>query len=190
MNALGSARRALRLARGGVIVAAALLVVAVARRGGSVEVDALPLEPVSVSGAAIGAGGAASSAKGDAASGATGTASNGSAGGAPVDISRIVAGDPFSPVRAAPEVPYRLGAVEPVVRRVVVAPQQVRLLGTVVRPTGRSFAMCQAANGPATVVYPGQRIGGLVLESVSQGSAVFIDDEGTRVTLRVPGNGR
>jgi hypothetical protein len=181
MTTLGSARRALRLARGGVVVAAGLLLVAVARRG-SVEVDALPLEPIGLSGVSTGAGGAASS--------AAGSVSSGISNGAPADISRIIAGDPFSPVRAAPEVSYRLGAVEPVVRRVVAAPQQVRLLGTVVRPAGRSFAMCQVAAGPATVVYPGQRIGGLVLESVSQGSAVFIDDEGTRVTLRVPGNGR
>jgi hypothetical protein len=182
MNALGSARRALLLARGGTIVAATLLVVAVARRGGSTEGDALPLEPVRSSDVATKTGSAASN--------GAGSVSDGSAGSAPVDIARIFAGDPFSPVRAAPEVPYRLGAVEPVVRRVVAVPQQVRLLGTVVRPTGRSFAMCQVATGPATVVYPGQRIGGLLLESVAQGSAVFIDDEGTRVTLRVPGNGR
>ena len=182
MNTLGSARRALRVARGGAIVAAGLLLVAVARRGGSVEVGALPVEPGASSQVATGPGGGTSTTPGG--------PSSGSSGGSSVDIARIVAGDPFSPIRASPEVPYRLGAVEPVIRRVVAAPQQVRLLGTVVRPTGRSFAMCQVADGPATVVYPGQRIGGLVLESVLQGSAVFIDDEGTRVTLRVPGNGR
>lgn len=105
------------------------------------------------------------------------------------DLARIVARDPFSPIRKAPEVPYRLVAADEVPSQRA-SPVVVRLLGTVVRASGPSFALCQLANGPPRAVYPGQRVGTLVLESVGQGSAVFIGDNGERLTLRVPGPGR
>jgi hypothetical protein len=106
-----------------------------------------------------------------------------------VDVARLLARDPFSPVRSAPEVPYRIGATAAVTD--VVRPQRatVRLLGTVVRASGRSFAMCQVAGEAAKVVYPGQSIGGLTLESVAQGSAVFTDETGARVSMRVSRTG-
>jgi hypothetical protein len=110
------------------------------------------------------------------------------AGADPTAIARLLAGDPFSPRRAPPEQPYRVAA-SPGAARDPAPVAQVRLLGTVVSGPGRSFAMCQVANEPARVVYPGQRIGALTLDSVSQGSAVFFDDAGTRVVLRVPRTG-
>lgn len=104
------------------------------------------------------------------------------------DIARLIARDPFSPLRAAPDVPYRIGAAgtDSIFMR---SPVPVRLLGTIVRAAGRSFAMCRIEGEPARVVYPGDRIGELTLESVSQGSANFIDDAGARVVLRVPRTG-
>lgn len=106
-----------------------------------------------------------------------------------VDVVRLLTRDPFSPVRSAPEVPYRIGGVIGVAG--IVQPQRatVRLLGTIVRASGRSFAMCQVVGEPAKVVYPGQSIGGLTLESVSQGSAVFTDETGARVSMRVSRTG-
>lgn len=106
-----------------------------------------------------------------------------------IDISRLLARDPFSLVRSAPEVPYRIGEVATIVRPDAPRSRPVMLLGTIVRSTGRSFAMCQVPGGPAQVVYPGQVIGGLTLESVAQGSATFTDESGARVTLRVTRTG-
>jgi hypothetical protein len=166
MGTMRSAQRTLLLSQGGVVLAAMLLVAAVFRGGEPLAVTTLGADAVA-----------------GASSGPTANSRSG------IDLSRLVDGDPFSPVRAAPEVRYRIGAVEAVVARAPALPP-VRLLGTIVRPTGRSFAMCQVGEGPARVVYPGDRIGALRLESVSQGSAEFIDDEGARVVLRVPGNGR
>lgn len=104
------------------------------------------------------------------------------------NVALLVAHDPFSPLRTAPEVPYRVGAAvaDSIVMR---SEQPVRLLGTVVGGTGRSFAMCRIEGQPARVVYPGERIGGMTLERVLQGSAVFIDEAGARVELRVPRTG-
>lgn len=107
----------------------------------------------------------------------------------PQDVRRLVARDPFSPLRTAPEVPYRLGSVENSVRTPDVLAGTVRLLGTVVQASGGSFAMCQLGSAPPQMVYRGQRIGALRLESVSQGSAVFIDDAGLRIVLSVPRSG-
>lgn len=105
-----------------------------------------------------------------------------------VDISRLIARDPFSPTREAPAVPYRIGSA-PTATVVREQAQPVTLLGTIVRPTGRSFAMCQLGAEPPRVVYPGGRIGNLTLESVTQGSASFVDAAGRRVVLHVPRSG-
>ena len=107
---------------------------------------------------------------------------------AQTDLSRLVARDPFSPLRAAPDVAYQIGVL-PSDRPAVVERPTVRLLGTILRAGGRSFAMCQLANQPVRMVYAGERIGTLTLETVSQGGAVFIDDSGARVTLRVARTG-
>jgi hypothetical protein len=104
------------------------------------------------------------------------------------DLSRLVSRDPFSPFRAAPDVAYQLGTT-PADQPVVAQRQIVRLLGTIVRDGGRSFAMCQLAGQPVRMVYTGDRIGTLTLETVSQGGAVFMDDSGERVTLRVARTG-
>ncbi len=101
------------------------------------------------------------------------------------ELARTIALAPFSPRRAPPEVVYTIGRpASPAAP--VVAPSTILLLGTVVSESGRSFAMCQEGGGPPKLVYPGQRIGTLTLESVSQGSAIFTDIAGSRVVLRVP----
>lgn len=108
------------------------------------------------------------------------------AAGVPTDaeLLRAIATDLFSVDRTAPGARYRLersGAAA------TVAPlRSVRLLGTVVVAGGRSFAMCQLDADPPRVVYPGQRIGAMTLQDVSQGSATFTDNAGVRVMLRVP----
>ena len=105
-----------------------------------------------------------------------------------LDLSRLIARDPFSPLRAAPDVPYRIEGVT-ATPAAIIDTRSVRLLGTVVRASGRSFAMCQFGGEPARMVFPGQRIGGMTLESVSQGSAVFIDGAGARIVVRVSRTG-
>lgn len=108
------------------------------------------------------------------------------------DIARAVATDLFADDRAAPSVRYRVGAIESkpaaFVAPIVVAPQ-LKLAGTVIAADGHSFAMCQLGAEPAKIVYVGQRIGTFTLRDVSQGSAVFTDDSGKRVVLRVPNGG-
>jgi hypothetical protein len=107
------------------------------------------------------------------------------------EFTHAVATDLFADDRAA-SVRYRIGATETkaatFVAPIVVAPQ-LQLSGTVVAADGRSFAMCQLGAEPAKIVYVGQRIGTFTLRSVSQGSAVFTDESGKRVVLRVPNGG-
>jgi hypothetical protein len=101
-----------------------------------------------------------------------------------VDLSRAIATDLFAVDRTAPAVRYRLERATAVT---TLAPERaVQLIGTVVVAGGRSFAMCQLGADPPRVVYPGQRIGAMKLESVSQGSATFTDANGARLLLRVP----
>ena len=108
------------------------------------------------------------------------------------EFTHAVATDLFADDRAAPSVRYRIGATETkaatFVAPIVVAPQ-LQLSGTVVAADGRSFAMCQLGAEPAKIVYVGQRIGTFTLRGVSQGSAVFTDESGKRVVLRVPNGG-
>lgn len=107
---------------------------------------------------------------------------------APVETGRLIAHDPFSPVRSAPDVPYRIAnASTPAIAAEAARP--VRLLGTVVRPLGRSFAMCQLGAEQPRMVYQGDKIGNLTLQSVAQGSAVFSDGDGKTVVLQVPRSG-
>jgi hypothetical protein len=101
------------------------------------------------------------------------------------EFAHAVATDLFADDRAAPSVRYRIGAAE---TKVVAAPQ-LRLSGTVIAAEGQSFAMCQLDAEPAKIVYVGERIGTFTLRSVSQGSAVFTDESGKRVVLRVPNGG-
>lgn len=108
------------------------------------------------------------------------------------DFAHAVATDLFADDRAAPAVRYRIGATEvkaaAFVAPTVVAPQ-LQLSGTVVTADGRSFAMCRLGAEPAKIVYVGQRIGTFTLRGVTQGSAVFTDESGKRVVLRVPNGG-
>lgn len=106
------------------------------------------------------------------------------------DLTRVVAADPFSPDRSAPDVKYRIGRAPSGPEMTAPIPMLVRLLGTVVSPDGQSFAMCQLGTDAPRSVHVGQTVGTLKLQSVSQGSAVFTDATGTRVTLRVPTGGK
>jgi hypothetical protein len=93
--------------------------------------------------------------------------------------------DLFHPSRVAASRPYRVGVAAESAVRPAAAPT-VRLLGTVIRATGRSFALCQVGSDAARVVYPGETIGALRLVSVEQGRAVFTDAAGARIELLVP----
>ena len=104
-----------------------------------------------------------------------------------IELAHAIATDLFAVDRAAPAVRYRLARANARanVGAAAAQPLPVRLIGTVIVAAGRSFAMCQLGADQPRLVYPGQRIGAMKLESVSQGSATFTDDAGARVVLRV-----
>ena len=100
-----------------------------------------------------------------------------------IELAHAIATDLFAVDRVAPAVRYRLARAS--AGAAAAEPPPVRLIGTVIVAAGRSFAMCQLGADQPRLVYPGQRIGAMKLESVSQGSATFTDDAGARVVLRV-----
>lgn len=163
MTADTRAQLALTGARGLLTLSVLVLVLTAIRSGRHARVEASPIASTDVVAPPSGAAGRASSQTTDA----------------------LLGRDPFDPSRVAASRPYRVGATaENVVRPV--ATQTVRLLGTVVLATGRSFALCQVGSAAARVVYPGETIGALRLVRVDQGSAVFTDAAGARIELLVP----
>jgi hypothetical protein len=102
-------------------------------------------------------------------------------------VARTIADNPFAPDRV-PGPPFRIVAAP--VTTVTAAPRApVRLIGTVVEGSGRSFVMCAEGSKAAQVVYVGGRIGELTLRSIEQGMATFTDGAGRAVVLRVPRGG-
>jgi len=99
--------------------------------------------------------------------------------------------DPFRPERTRPAVRY--GAAPPAQVAQSGGPagypaeqaSALRLLGTVVDSAGGSFAVCQLGNATARVVRVGESCGSYRLRSIAQGIALFVDDGGERLELRV-----
>lgn len=103
---------------------------------------------------------------------------------------RAVERDPFHPERRAPEMRYLLpegdgggavafggGAVQ----------GALRLVGTAVSDEGGGFAMCQLGSDPPRILRVGETMGGLTLRSVLRGKAEFTREDGSALTLAVPG---
>ncbi len=97
--------------------------------------------------------------------------------------------DPFAPTRTRPATRYGTPAVIALNAPPPPPPATLRLLGTVVEIDGASFALCQLGADQPHVVRVGQKIGGFLLRSISQGVATFTSAEGERVELRVPKTG-
>lgn len=97
--------------------------------------------------------------------------------------------DPFHPERRRPPERFRLPddpVPEPSQALAARDPEAVRLIGTVVMPEGRSFAMCQFSGEPPKLVRLGETVGDLTLRAVDQGLAVFVTAGGATVEARVP----
>jgi hypothetical protein len=97
--------------------------------------------------------------------------------------------DPFRPERRRPPERFPLPddpVPDPAPVLAAPDPGAVRLIGTVVMPEGRSFAMCQVAGEPPKLVRLGETVGDLTLRRVDQGLAVFITAGGATVEARVP----
>ena len=94
---------------------------------------------------------------------------------------RDLPNDPFRPGRRLPNELRRLAAARPdtILPAASVA---IRLLGTVVRPTG-SFAVCQLPPDIPRIVHLGERVGEMTLITLEQGRAVFQTPKGARLEL-------
>lgn len=98
--------------------------------------------------------------------------------------------DPFHPERRRPDEPFRLPGEEPpptpaTATNVPAPTAPVELIGTVVIPDGRSFAMCRSGADSPRIVRIGETIGDLTLRTVEQGRAVFASSTGARTELQV-----
>lgn len=95
--------------------------------------------------------------------------------------------DPFSADRLLPETgeaadePVAVAANAPP----PIAPEAVRLIGTVVLPGTRSFAVYQLPSEVPKTVRVGESIGNLRLEAVMPGSAVFRATGGARIEIHL-----
>ena len=88
--------------------------------------------------------------------------------------------DPFRPGRLLPaEIAAAAITPDTVMPVSVVA---IRLLGTVVRPTG-SFALCQLPSDVPRIVHIGERLGEMTLIVLEQGRVVFQAPRGARLEL-------
>lgn len=91
-----------------------------------------------------------------------------------------LANDPFRPGRLLPDA-IAAAAVAPDTVMPVSA-VAIRLLGTVVRPTG-GFALCQLPSDVPRIVHIGERLGELTLIVLEQGRVVFEAPKGARLEL-------
>jgi len=104
---------------------------------------------------------------------------------APSDIiEHAVDRDPFSSSWRQPMLTTAAPASAP-----LITPDSLRLVGTVVDSSGGSFVLCQIGATSIRVLRVGQELGIYQLHSVSQGSAVFVTNDGHRLELRVPKSG-
>lgn len=95
----------------------------------------------------------------------------------------VLDNDPFNADRELPGTRSVVAsqAAGSVVR--AVPPEAVRLLGTVLRPTGRSFAIYQLPSEVPKTVRIGESVGGMTLVEVAPGRATFRAQTGALVEL-------
>lgn len=103
---------------------------------------------------------------------------------------KAVERDPFHPARRAPDRRYVLfddpegSPFAPEARATEVV---LLLLGTAVAEGG-GFAMCQLGSDPPRIARIGETVGGYTLRSVARGAARFTREDGSPITLTVPGS--
>ena len=95
--------------------------------------------------------------------------------------------DPFRADRQLPEpVEPETDAMPVADAAPSIAPESVRLLGTVVLAGNRSFAVYQLPSQVPRTLHVGESVGGLRLEAVVPGQATFRAADGTRIELHLP----
>ncbi len=89
----------------------------------------------------------------------------------PIDVGATVGMNLFSPERKAPARRYSLSGYAPAVA--VAPPAKPLVLGTVVAANKRSFAICRMPDGPAGVVYVGDKVGMYTVKTIERNQVVF-----------------
>lgn len=96
---------------------------------------------------------------------------------------RPIDNDPFSADRQLPAARARAVASYASAGAIAVPPEAVRLLGTVIRPGGKSFVVYQLPSEVPKTLRLGESVGGMTLVDVAPGRATFRTQRGARVEL-------
>ena len=101
----------------------------------------------------------------------------------PTDVAAAVDADPFAPDRNAPETRYRAPSEENEEAAAKPAPVEPVVLGTAVSDAAHGFATVQLADGPATIVRVGDKIGEYIVKSIERGHVVFTTPSGKKLDI-------
>ncbi|HEU5186688.1 MAG TPA: hypothetical protein VFU01_19100 [Gemmatimonadaceae bacterium] len=96
---------------------------------------------------------------------------------------RPIDNDPFSADRQLPAARARAVESYASAGAIAVPPEAVRLLGTVIRPGGKSFVVYQLPSEVPKTLRLGETVGGMTLADVAPGRATFRTQRGARVEL-------
>jgi type II secretory pathway component PulM len=100
-------------------------------------------------------------------------------------LTQLIDNDAFSPSRTRPSPAYQLATAGGPAKPAAPLPA-LRLVGTVISPAGRSFAMCQIGTAAPRVVRVGGQIAGYTLHTLARGRAVFASPSGESLELHAP----
>ena len=97
--------------------------------------------------------------------------------------------NPFRPGRSPAPAGFRMPSDPTVAGPGIRATDALVLIGTVVLPEDRGFALCRLVTEAPRMVRLGERVGDFTLKAVAQGRATFVSVAGASVDLRVAKGG-
>jgi hypothetical protein len=100
-----------------------------------------------------------------------------------INVAAAVDADPFAPDRNAPETRYRAPSEETEETAAKLAPVEPVVLGTAASDAAHGFATVQIADGPATIVRVGDKIGEYTVKSIERGHVVFATPSGKKLDI-------
>jgi hypothetical protein len=100
-----------------------------------------------------------------------------------INVAAAVDADPFAPDRNAPETRYRAPSEESEEAAAKTAPVEPVVLGTAASDATHGFATVQLADGPATIVRAGDKIGEYTVKSIERGHVVFTTPSGKKLDI-------
>jgi hypothetical protein len=100
-----------------------------------------------------------------------------------INVAAAVDADPFAPDRNAPETRYRAPSEESDETAPKQAPVEPVVLGTAASDAAHGFATVQLADGPATIVRVGDKIGEYTVKSIERGHVVFATASGKKLDI-------